>query len=175
MKFTFFTIFTFVLFSSNAQTSLIAHKSHSGNKRDYLIDPNSNFGRDNTYDAHEMVFLDPSLNEYRYKRINATLVYRFTENGAYGVAIDTIKKPKKISYRKFKKLQVEKDLQFQDSIRNLSRIDKNILHTRGEAKPQKGPIQRVSKSKSNPSFFFVLLSVSAVLMVLVRLVVRERK
>jgi hypothetical protein len=40
----FFIFCLLAIFQSNAQTAIIAHKSHSGTASSYFIDPNTNFG-----------------------------------------------------------------------------------------------------------------------------------
>lgn len=40
----FFIFCLLAIFQSNAQTAIIAHKSHSGTENSYFIDPNTNFG-----------------------------------------------------------------------------------------------------------------------------------
>lgn len=40
----FFICCLLAIFQSNAQTAIIAHKSHSGTENSYFIDPNTNFG-----------------------------------------------------------------------------------------------------------------------------------
>lgn len=40
----FFIVCLLAVFQSNAQTAIIAHKSHSGTENGFFVDPNTNFG-----------------------------------------------------------------------------------------------------------------------------------
>ncbi len=164
-----FIIFCFsATFLSNAQTALIAHKSHSGSEGTFFIDPNSNFG--------EMAFPDDYRIEY-YTILNDSVILRIVSNGYTALTVDTLRNDQRESLEAFQ-IEDQRKLRIEDSIRLITDTitveGMNLIRYRLEQK-NSAPIISNPGAKNPPSFLLVLFCVSAVLMLLVRLVVRERK
>jgi len=180
MKFSILLAFVSSWLLSSGQTPLIAHKSHSGRELSYLIDPNSNFGRNESYDPpKESIVFDPSENQYYYSRINDTMVLKLTLNNSTVLSEDTLRKPKQMTYRKFKKSEMEKNSKVQRSMLNPQFSNTFILNIKdklGQNKKLKMTTVATKKSKkSTPSFLLILLGVSAVVTLLIRLMFGSRK
>ncbi len=156
--------------SLNAQTALIAHKSHSGSGTTFFVDPNSNFGRKVMPELEEIDV------EYKYSKINDSLVLREKSANKVLVSKDTLKKPTKMSYRQFKKFDQGKIAKHIYSF-NSNEANEELLSLSDQTNEKGQSLLPVGKStnKETPSFLFVLFCVSAVLMLLIRIIFRDKK
>lgn len=82
----FFIVCLLAVFQSNAQTAIISHKSHSGTKNGFFIDPNTNFGipssitlKRDTINDSTVVILEQNWSNHQLLNID-TVVYRFVES-----------------------------------------------------------------------------------------------
>ena len=168
MKNWLITFCSLAVISLNAQTALIAHKSHSGNEGTFFIDPNSNFG--------EVAFPEDYRIEY-YTILNDTVILRIVSNGYTALTVDTLRNDQRESLETFQ-IEDQRKLRIQDSIRlihdTITVEGMNLIRYRLEQK-NSTPIISNPGIRNPPSFLLVLFCVSAVLLVLIRLVVRERK
>ena len=175
MKLPILIAFLLLLNGLNAQTALIAHKSHSGSEVSYFVDPNSNFG----------IFIEPTYSLPGtaktmdwYWLNDSTILRMIYENGEV-IEQDTIRNKDRVEQYKFELEDYTSQYEIhrkQDSIKKSA--DSIFLH-QFQVSPinEKNyvPIIGTPKQNNNPSFLLVLLAVSAILMVLVRMVVRDRK
>jgi len=167
---TLMLLFALLSFSKlNAQTPLIAHKSHSGTSVSYFIDPNSNFGIDETMMMNARYF--------EYIPINDSVVVRNVRNGYGALSSDTVKKKPEEPFNAFRFQDERKQYRILDSLQYIqdSLLQLEYIKLQNEQKNNLSPIISNPGKGNSPSFLLVLFSVSAVLMVLVRLVIRERK
>ena len=158
--------FTFLTYS---QTPLIAHKSHSGVAKTYFIDPNSNFGE---------IEIFPEKVRHYYRSLNDSTVLRQTIN-RNGIEVkDTLKNGQREHIDSFRQEDLRKLKLVEDSIQKVNdslMIEEYNKSQESEENTVSPVIGSPKQNNSNPSFLLVLFSVSAVLMILVRLVVRDRK
>lgn len=109
MKALLIFIFSFICLISQAQTAIIAHKSHSGTAIDFFIDPNSNFGIPSPKLAQVIRLNDTTSIEvydtyhgyYEYDTVYNNLYY-----ANYDLDLDSIAKSpyhRKVEYLNFKK------------------------------------------------------------------------
>ena|SRR6218665_2607038 len=167
---TFILIFSlFIIVQLHAQTPLIAHKSHSGSAVSYFIDPNANFG--------EVQFFPENFRSHDYRSLNDSLILRETTNGYTVIQIDTLVNGQGETLESFIQEDLRKMQIIQDSIQKVQ----DSLMMEGYKKLKEynendlTPINSHPKNNNNPPFLLVLFGVSAILMILVRIVIRERK
>lgn len=99
MKFILTLSFAYFLSIGNAQTPLIAHKSHSGLSVDFFIDPSSNFGNP-PLDRYPIV---KSIIQEKFKPLNdSVMIVERTDFDQNVLKIDTLPNKKRYSPIQFK-------------------------------------------------------------------------
>ncbi|WP_430406929.1 hypothetical protein [Fluviicola sp.] len=109
MKTAFLFFLCFIASLSQAQTAIIAHKSHSGTAADFFIDPNTNFGIPpprlvqviRLNDSSSIEVYDNYHGYYQYDTVYRNLAY-----ANYDLDIDSITKSayhRNVEYLNFKK------------------------------------------------------------------------
>jgi len=153
-----------------AQTPLIAHKSHSGNLSTYFVDPNSNFG--------EIQMFPENYKTRFYTSLNDSLVLRQTSNGYTVIQIDTLKNEQRELLISFQQEDLRRLQLKEDSIQKVSdslALEQYKMSQENNEKNLTPIISTPKKNNSNPSFLLVLFGVSAMLMLLMRMFMRDKK
>jgi len=168
MKVLFLVLSLSVFAQFQAQTPLIAHKSHSGNLNSYFVDPNSNFGWVESMNK-------PFVKElYLYSTINDSLVLRQLNAGDLIIALDTLVNGQRESLESFE-LEDQRLLQIKKQKRSDSLINVEYKKYQNTKENNLVPIySNPNKNDSNPSFLLILFSVSAIVMLLFRLMFGRR-
>ncbi len=176
MKALTLVLYLFVIASFHAQTPLIAHKSHSGSEVSYFVDPNSNFG----------IFIEPTYSLPGtaktmdwYWLNDSTMLRMIYENGEV-VEQDTIINRDRVEQYKFELEDYASQYEIHRKQDSIKKSADSIFLRQFQISPINEenlvPIIGTPKQNdNNPSFLLVLFAVSAILMVLVRMVVRDRK
>lgn len=164
MKTILFLCSTLCLTAICAQTPLISHKSHSGTAINYFIDPNSNFGIDETTTYGEKTFEYVPLNDKQVVR-NIKNVFN------YPIQVDTLRKPKRMSYERF----TEKDLKKIQKKLSKEESKANADREKAQRKQEKAEDVPVNfqKKRNTPSFLLIFFAVSALGMIVMRLFSRR--
>ena len=151
-----------------AQTPLIAYKSHSGVANSYFIDPNANFGQIQIFPENYEI--------HHYRSLDDSTIVRQTSNGRRIIATDTLKNGQREPLDLFQ-MEDQRKLRIEDSLR--LKIDTVSIEEMNKIQsPQRNdlnPIISNPGSSNPPSFLLVLFCVSAVLMLLIRLVIRDNR
>ena len=126
MKFFNILAFAFSVSLANAQTPLIAHKSHSGNAASFFTDPSSNFGAIRI--DIEKYQVEPVINTTeRFTPLNdSTIIREVTTYNQHVILVDTLPNKEKYSATLFQ-------YKYQDSIRKEEmRIQREKLEDENE-------------------------------------------
>ena len=170
MKLILTLLFTYFFLIGNAQTPLIAHKSHTGSSNSYTITSNSNFG------AIRIDFDQPGqqLKPYQsedFKPLNdSVMILKISDMNQNVIKIDTLPNKEKISSMVF-------EFRYKDSIRK-KEIEENYkqeLEYEEELKQQQLESQKQLNQETAPvkkkkkSYLLFLFGITGGGMLLMRL------
>ncbi|MNJ85955.1 hypothetical protein D3C87_34370 [compost metagenome] len=164
-----FLILLFVFFTtalSQAQTAIIAHKSHSGAAADFFTDPSTNFGIPSRK-LLQVVYLNDSTVVKVYSRFGEDFEYDTIHTAtSYSLNIDSVKQQnfylQKVEYVNFKHSAKSSKIK-QTKVE--AKPDPEILYDDDQAQPQ----QEEPKKKKKKSYLFFLFGITGGGMLLMKL------
>jgi hypothetical protein len=161
--------------STQAQTAIIAHKSHSGSSIDFFIDPSSNFG-DPPLDRYPIV--KPIIQEI-FKPLNDSVMVIETVNlNQQLIKIDTLSNQQRYSpilfETKYKDSIQKKQIQEYNQKLEQAREEERARNQQMESQQQITPEPDSSKKKKKKSYLLFLFGITGGGMLLMKLFGRSR-
>jgi hypothetical protein len=167
MKFQILFFICFVTSFAEAQTAIIAHKSHSGSSSDFFIDPNTNFGEPGPQ-LIQVVRLNDSTYVNVYSEFSGFIYHDTVRNKIdYNLNIDSLKQPgyyNRIEYINFK--NSPKDIKPKTPGYRIQEMKSQ------EIIPDEAPIDQPAPKKKKKSFLLFLFGITGGGLLLFRFVSR---
>ncbi|WP_430406930.1 hypothetical protein [Fluviicola sp.] len=164
MKTVFLSLISFIASFTQAQTAIIAHKSHSGTSVDFFIDPNTNFGEPGPQ-LIQIVRLNDSTYVNVYSEFSGFIFHDTVRHKIdYNLNIDSLKQPgyyNNIEYINFK--DSPKDLKPKTPGYRMEEMKSQ------EIIPDETPINEPAPKKKKKSYLLFLFGITGGGMLLMKL------